>query len=401
MTPGFNRVWAAAGVSNLGDGIFGAALPLLVASITRDPLLVSGVTLAGRIPWLLFGLVSGALVDRMDRKKVMVVTDLLRAAGITLLALAVATDTAGLSLLYVLAFGFGLAETFFDTSSEAIMPSLVGPDQLPSANARLQGVEFVGNAFIGPPVGAFLFTVAAAAPFFVNGGLVLAAALFVLAVPGTFRTADAEVGPMLKNVASGMRWLWAQKVVRTLAFLAGSTNMLTFAIIAIFVLFAQERLGVSDVGYGVLLSLLGVGGLTGAVIAPRVVRMLGPGNAIRTTLWIQGIAFIVMSQLTAPAPAGVVLFLFSACTAVWNVVAVSLRQSLTPDALRGRVAGATRTLAWGFQPLGALMGGLIASALGLQAPFYLAAAGTLLSMLLTWRIISNRTIEAARSAAPA
>lgn len=401
MTRGFNRLWAAAGVSNLGDGVLGAALPLLVASITRDPFLVAGATLAGRLPWLLFGLISGALVDRMDRRKVMAITNLLRGVGILILAAAVAAGQVDLAIIYVLAFGLGLSETFFDTSSEAIVPSLVGPDQLPSANSRLQAVEFVGNAFVGPPIGALLFTVAAAAPFFVDGILVLVAAVLVFMIPGRFRSDVTEPGSVMKGVSSGLKWLWGQRVVRTLVFLAGTTNLFMFGIIAIFVLFAQERLGVSDTGYGVLLAMLGLGGLVGAIVAPRLVRVLGPGNTVRSTLLVQIVGVLVFSQLTQPVHAGILLFLFSAGTASWNVVAVSLRQSLTPDVLRGRVAGASRTLAWGTMPLGALVGGAVASVFGLQAPFYVAAAGLLIAMGLAWRVISNQAIEEARAVASA
>lgn len=399
MTRGFNRLWAAAGVSNLGDGILGAALPLLVASITRDPFLVAGATLAGRLPWLLFGLISGALVDRMDRRKVMAIANLLRGVGILFLALAVTSDRADLVVIYLLAFGLGWSETFFDTSSEAIIPSLVEADRLPSANARLQAVEFVGNAFVGPPLGAFLFTVAAAAPFFVDGALVLVAAALVFMIPGSFRSEVTETGSLVRGVGSSLKWLWGQRVVRTLTFLAGTTNLFMFGIIAIFVLFAQERLGVSDTGYGVLLAMLGVGGLAGAMIAPRVLRVLGPGNTVRSTLLVQIVGVLVFSQLTNAVQAGVLLFLFAAGTASWNVVAVSLRQSLTPDALRGRVAGAARTLAWGTQPLGALIGGAVASIAGLQAPFYVAGVGLFVAMTLAWRVISNQSIETARASA--
>lgn len=329
----------------------------------------------------------------------MAIANLLRGVGILFLALAVTSDRADLVVIYLLAFGLGWSETFFDTSSEAIIPSLVEADRLPSANARLQAVEFVGNAFVGPPLGAFLFTVAAAAPFFVDGALVLVAAALVFMIPGSFRSEVTETGSLVRGVGSSLKWLWGQRVVRTLTFLAGTTNLFMFGIIAIFVLFAQERLGVSDTGYGVLLAMLGAGGLAGAMIAPRLLRVLGPGNTVRSTLLVQIVGVLVFSQLTNAVQAGVLLFLFAAGTASWNVVAVSLRQSLTPDALRGRVAGAARTLAWGTQPLGALIGGAVASIAGLQAPFYVAGVGLFVAMTLAWRVISNPSIETARASA--
>ncbi|MFV1972050.1 MAG: MFS transporter, partial [Acidimicrobiia bacterium] len=179
LGPRFTKLWAAAGISNLGDGIMMVAFPLVVASITRDPLLVAGATVANRIPWLLFALPSGALVDRLDRKRVMVVTDGFRAVVVSLLGLMLLAGDVGLPVIYAIGFLLGLAETFFDTSSEAILPALVPSDLLPSANGRLQATEWIGNAFVGPPFGAFLFAVTAGLPFLVDGGTFVVAALLV------------------------------------------------------------------------------------------------------------------------------------------------------------------------------------------------------------------------------
>jgi predicted MFS family arabinose efflux permease len=398
MGRGFNRLWAAAGVSNLGDGVFGAAFPLLVASMTREPLLVAGATLAGRLPWLLFGLVTGALVDRMDRKRVMVAANLFRALGLGLMGLALVADRAELWVIYLVGFSLGVAETFFDTSSEALVPRLVRPERLASANSRIQAVEFVGNSFVGPPIGAFLFAALAAAPFLVDGFAYLVAAVLIALIPGSHRSERTEEAGVMRDVASGLAWLLRQRVLRTLTFLAGTTNLFVFGIIAIFVLFAQERLGVSDAGFGILLTMLGVGGLTGSLVAPRLVQALGPGTAIRLTLAVQAAGVLLFAQLTHAVPAGALLVLFAAGTATWNVVAVSLRQSLTPDDLRGRVAGAARTLAWGTQPLGALIGGAIASVFGLLAPFYFAGVGLIIAMVLAFPVVSNDAIEGARAA---
>ena len=160
----FNLVWTASAISNIGDGIMGAAFPLLVASVTRDPLLVSGANVIGRLPWFLFALISGALVDRMDRRRVMIWTDVFRAVVVGGLALLVASDQAGLAVIYGVAFLLGSAETLFDTSAEAIIPKLVPADDLTSANGRLQATEWLAGTFVGPPVGAALFAMAAATP---------------------------------------------------------------------------------------------------------------------------------------------------------------------------------------------------------------------------------------------
>jgi predicted MFS family arabinose efflux permease len=397
----FDKLSFAAGISNLGDGAFGAAFPLLVASLTRDPALVAGATFASRLPWFLFALISGALVDRMDRQRVMVVVNSLRALGFGLLALSVATASVDIVVVYVVAFALGVAETFFDTSSEAIIPRLVEPEHLPAANARLQGLEFVANSFAGPPLGAFLFTVMMAAPFIFNAGSYAVAAVALALIGGGYRSHRAPTMAMRQEIGAGLAWLWGQRVVRTVSMLAGATNMLTFAIIAVFVLYAQDILDVSDTGYGIMLATIGVGGLAGALFAPRVVARLGPGGTLRLALFTQLAVVAVFTLLTSPVAAGALLFFYGATISMWNVVSVSLRQSLTPDELRGRVAGAARTLAFGSMPIGALLGGMVASAFGLRAPFVFAGLGYVVAIALAWRIISNPSIEAAKARAAA
>jgi MFS family permease len=397
----FDRLSIAAGVSNIGDGVSGAAFPLLVASLTRDPLLVAAATLIGRLPWLLFALISGALVDRMDRKRVMVITNVLRALGIGLMAWGVATDRVELFAIYVVAFGLGVAETFFDTSAEALVPRLVDIDDLPPANGRLQALEWVGGAFAGPPLGALLFAVFAALPFFVDAASFAIAAFFILLIPGSYRSERVIDTSVREDIAGGLKWLWNQRVVRTLALMAGVTNLFTFGIIAVFVLYAQDILGVSDVGYGVLLATLGVGGLLGAFVGPRLVLSLGSGNTIRLTLVAQIVLTALFGFTSNVYVVGALLLFYGLLITAWNIVAVSLRQGLTPDEIRGRVAGASRLLAWGAQPLGALLGGLVASAFGLRAPFFVASVAFVIATALVWSIISNETIEDARAQTPA
>ncbi len=392
----FDKLSIAVGVSNVGDGMLAAAFPLLVASITRDPLLVAGATLAGRLPWFLFALISGAFVDRMDRRRVMVITDLLRALAVGVLAWGVSVGDIGLVLVYLVAFGLGLSETFFDTAAEAFTPALVAAKDLPAANGRLQGLEWVGGSFVGPPVGAALFAVAASMPFFVDAASFVVAALVVALIPGVYRTDRSELTTLRADILSGLRWLWRQKVLRTLALMAGTTNFFTFGVISIFVLYAQDILGVSDALYGVLLASLGVGGLLGAVSAPRIVRRIGSGSTLRLSVGIQTIALAVFGLTSNGWIAGFLMAVFGTQITLWNVVAVSLRQELTPDETRGRVAGASRMLTWGSMPLGALFGGAVASAVSLRAPFFVAAAAFMVMLLVTWAVTANDSIESAR-----
>ena len=377
----------------------GAAFPLLVASLTRDPLLVAGATFVSRLPWLLFGLISGALVDRMDRKRVMVITNTLRFVGIGLLAFGIATGDAGLVAVYVVAFGLGVAETFFDTSAEAFIPQLVETEDLPSANARLQGLEFVAGSLAGPPLGALLFAIAAAVPFFVDGFSFLAAALLIAWIPGHYKSERVVIQTVREDIAEGLRWLWGQRVIRTLVITAGATNLIMFSFFAIFVLFAQDILEVTDVTYGILLAVVGLGGLVGAILAPRIIKTIGPGNTLRMNTAAAAVIFPLAGLTSSVWVVAVLGFLFVLLLAGWNVVSVSLRQQLTPDDLRGRVSGAARLLAWGTQPIGAILGGVFAAAFGLRSPFFIGGVGFVLILLLTWRVFSNETIESAKAGA--
>jgi predicted MFS family arabinose efflux permease len=275
-------------------------------------------------------------------------------------------------------------------------PRTVSESQLSAANGRLQGLEWAGNAFVGPPLGALMFTTVAAAPFFFNGATFAVAAIFIALIPGTFRSARNEMTSVRADITDGLRWLWNQRVVRTLAIMAGITNLFSMGIVAIFVLFAQDILGVSEAGYGILLASLGVGGLAGAALTPRVVTALGSGNMIRATLIAQIFATLAFSITTDVLVAGLLMAVYGFTITAWNVVAVTLRQSLTPDEKRGRVAGASRLLAWGSQPLGALLGGVAAAALGLRSPFWIASIAFTIATVVVWDIISNGSIEEAR-----
>ena len=277
---GLGKLWLASGISNLGDGVMAVAFPLLVASITRDPLLVAGATVANRIPWFLFALISGALVDRMDRRKTMVITDIFRGSLVLLLGVMLYAGDVGLPFIYAVGFALGTAETFFDTSAEAILPALVGSDRLESANGRLQATEWFASTFAGPPLGAFLFTVAVGLPFIFDGVSFFVGAGLVAAIAGTFAVERDETQPLKTEISEGLKWLWGHTVLRTLSLMAGVTNLVAFGVIAIFVLFVQDIVGVGDVGYGVLIAAMGLGGLGGALLSSKIVDRLGPGTSL-------------------------------------------------------------------------------------------------------------------------
>jgi predicted MFS family arabinose efflux permease len=311
--------------------------------------------------------------------------------------MALVAGEVSLPLVYTIAFLLGTAETLFDTASEAVIPALVESDQLDSANGRLQAAEWSANSFVGPPLGAALFALAASLPFLFDAASFMVAALFVTAIGGSFRSEgspDRDPPALRREIAEGLRWLWGHRVLRTLAVMAGITNLVGTGIMAIFVLFAQDILKVGDIGYGVILTTVGVGGLLGSLAASTVAKRLGPGTALLATLAVMAVASVIVGVTSNAVVAAAMTGVFGLAIAQWNVVAVSLRQRLTPDPLRGRVASVARLLAWGTQPLGALLGGAVASTVGLRAPFFVAGAVWLAMLVVVLPVVSNRSIAA-------
>jgi MFS family permease len=402
LGPDYRRLWTAAGISTLGDGVRLGALPLLAASLTRDPGAVAAVTFAGGLPWLLFSLVSGAVVDRVDRRRVMWMVDTGRALVMLGLATAVVFDATIIPLLVVVAFVLGTGETLFDNAAQALMPSVVPRDQLEEANSRLYAVQITSQEFVGPPIGSLLFAAAMAAPFFLDAGSFVAAAALVLGIRSGRRSPrpeGAEHPRLWTEIVEGLRWLWRHRLLRTLALMLGVWNLLTTASAAVFVLFATEDLHVSTAGYGLLFSAGAVGSIVGSVFATRIIRAVGPGRALLAAVVISALASFAVALTSNAYLVGAMGAIGSMVAIVWNVITVSLRQAIIPDELLGRVNSVYRFLGWGMMPIGAALGGVVASAFGLRATYWISGAVLLAMALLTFRTVNNRAIADARAAA--
>jgi MFS family permease len=398
----FHKLWAASAVSNLGDGVALLAAPLLAAALTRDPALVAGLSFAQRLPWLLFALLSGALADRLDRRYAMAAVAACRGLLIGALGVAVLLHLASLPLLYVVFFLLGAGETLFDTAAVTVLPELVSPAELPRANARLAGTLTVTNQFLGPPLGGFLFALAAALPFLLGAGGLAAAAALILALQGTFkvaRAADAPPHDLRAEIAAGVRWLWRHQLLRTLAIALALLNITVVAQVSVMVLFAQERLGLGSTGYGALVATYGIGGVLGSLVAHRAIAWLGAGRTLRLAMGIETVVPAALALSRDPLVAGAVLAFFGAHAVVWGALLTSLRQELTPAGLRGRVESAYRLLEYGGAAPGALLGGLLAARFSLTAPFWLGAVTGALLIPLVWTTFSEATVTRARLAA--
>lgn len=397
----FHKLWAASGVSNLGDGVWLVAAPLLAATLTRDPVLIAGLSFAQRLPWLIFPPFSGVLADRVDRRKAMVAVTLLRAALIGSLGITVMTGWVTLPFLYAVFFLLTAGETLFDTSSAALIPSIVPRDQLKTANARLAGTVSVTNQFIGLPLGGYLFARMAAAPFTLGAAGLAGAAAILTTLRGSFRAErDVQATPSMRaEIVEGVRWLWGHRLLRTSAITLGVLNLVLVAQVSIMVLVAEERLGLGPSGYGVLLTMTGLGGIIGSVVAPRFLAITGDARYLRLAVIIEAELPAVIALTTSAWIVGASLFVFGVHATTWGAVLISLRQELTPDHLRGRVQSVNGVIENGTAAPGALLGGLLAAWLGLTAPFWFSTIIALVLLVFVWPVYTEKTIADARKTA--
>lgn len=396
------RLWTSSGLSNLADGTFKVTLPLVAIRFTQSPTLIAGLAFALTLPWLLFALHAGALADRFDRRRAMLGANAVRAALVAVLVLAMLLHAGSIWMLYVIALGIGTTETIYDTSAQSILPQLVSRDLLSRANAQLYAAELTANQFIGPPLGGLLVAVGATFAFVMPVALWVAAVGALLLVRGSFRVARTEPTSLRADIVEGLRFLWHQRVLRTLAVVTGIFNLSTNATFAVFVLYAvgpASAMRLSATAYGVLLMALAGGSLLGSFVAERVEKLLGRSRSLGLN-YLASALLVGTPALTANPYLIGAAFLFGSITIVIsNVIIVSLRQRVTPDRLLGRVNSGYRLVAWGTMPLGAAIGGGLAEVVGLRAVFAVMAL-LMLGLLAFLPMLSNSAMDAAEKHRP-
>jgi MFS family permease len=397
LGPSFWRLWASSGLSNLADGAFKVALPLVAIRFTDSPVLIAGLALALSLPWLLFALQAGAFADRVDRRWAMLGANIARASLIIVLVLAAGFGVGSIWVLYVVAFCVGIAETIYDTSAQSILPQIVSRDLLSRANGRLYAVELTANQFVGPPLGGLLVAVGAAIAFAAPAALWIVAVGALLLVRGNFRIEREGRTTMRADIAEGLRFLWRHRILRTLAIMTGVFNLASNAMFAVFVLYAvgpNSAMGLTDPLFGILLTTTAAGSLLGSFLAERVERGLGRSRSLMLGI-IGGAVLMGIPAVTAnPFVIGAAFFLGGVTIVIWNVITVSLRQRISPDRLLGRVNSGYRLVAWGTMPLGAGVGGVLAQFFGLPAVFAIAGIVTL-ALLLLMPILTDQAMDAA------
>jgi MFS family permease len=397
------RFWTlvtSSGLSNLADGVFQLALPLIALHYTRSPALVAGLELVRSLPWLFGSLPVGALIDRLDRRRTMVWANAARAVFVAVPAIAITADQGSLWLLYVIAVGTGVSEVFYDTASQSMLPSLVPRARLDRANGRLYAVELGAQQFAGPPLAGALVAVGLALSFATSAALWIVALGALLALQGTFR--PPREGPrttIRSDIREGLSFLAGQPVLRTMALMVGMGNLANSATGAVFVLFAvgpDSAMGLTEPQFGILFAVSAAGGLLGGLVAERVQRRIGRARTLTVSV-IGMIAFVAAPAITTNAGIiGAVLFVGGVTVMLWNIATVSFRQRVTPDHLLGRVNSAYRLVAWGTRPLGAALGGALGQWFGVRSVFAVMGLVTVALFIPNRRISEHALADAER-----
>ncbi|WP_415401837.1 MFS transporter [Tateyamaria sp. SN3-11] len=396
----------ASGMTNLADGIAVVVWAWVASLLSRDPILIALMPIALRLPWFLFALPAGVVTDRVDRRRLILAMDVVRALAFGTAALVVltslpfappATDGTDMPVLFAALLGcavlVGTAEVFRDNAAQTMLPAIVSHDQLERANGRLWSVELVGNSLLGPALGAFLIAWVIWLPFALNTAAFALAVVLMIGLQGQFKPARAEARDWRKELGQGLAFLRDAPLLRLLAVVTGVWNLLHQMVVIALILYVQESLGLEAWAYGLILAAGAVGGIAGGLVADRVVARMGPGASAQWMTLASAVAFVAIPLAPNGIVLAIVLAAFEFTGLIWNTVSVSYRQRSIPDALLGRVNSIYRLLAWGMMPIGLLLSGLVVSwaettvarEVALVTPFVVAAVGAALLTLLAWR----------------
>ena len=375
MGPAFNRLWAGSIVSNLADGVLIAAAPLLAITLTDSTVLISIIGAMVMLPWLLFAIPIGALVDRVDRRLILAGSNAIRSAVIGGLALSVATGHVTIYWLIASSFVIGVCEVATDTTAQSLIPQILDEEHYEKGNSRLQISETVIQGFIGAPLSGFLYALAMWLPFMINSIGYAVATLLALSIPIQYlqdvRTENAKENKphFIEDIKFGIRYLYNHKTLRRLVITTATIGVCYSMGTATMVLFIIKELELAPQYFGVVLTIQGVGALLGAIVAPKASKRFG--RSIMMTLGIFVSSLVLLLQGFAPN-----IYIFVALATLggfaisqWNILLMATYQTIIPNELFGRIHGTRRTLVWGMMPIGSLMGGVLAH-FSLRLPMY-------------------------------
>jgi len=380
---------AASWLTNLGDGIAVAAGPLLVASLTADPFLVSLAALLRWAPPMVFGLSAGVLSDRLNRRRILIAADGIRAVVLGVLVMLMVTDQLSVTGALVALGVVATAEVFADNTAATLTPMMVHRDDLAIANSRLQAGFITMNQLAGPAIGATLFAAGRAWPFVAEAVLLTAGVLLVsrLVLPRAAQPVRSR--NVMRDVVEGIRWTVHHPAVRTLSLTILIFNVTFGAAWSVLVLYAQQRLGLGPVGFGLLTTVSAVGGLLGTGLYGWITRRVSLGNVMRVGLIIETLTHLALALTTTAWVAACIFFIFGAHAFIWGTTSITVRQRAVPDHLQGRVSSVNTISVFGGLVVGSAIGGLLASRAGITAPFWFAFAGSALFVGLLWRELTR------------
>jgi MFS family permease len=388
----FRLVWLSVIISSTGDGVFVTALPLLAATLTGDPVLIAGITIATRLPWLVLSMFTGAIADRMDRRRLMIFADLARFVVVGALGLSVLAGTVDIWQLYVCAFLLGAGETLHVNAAQAILPDLVEADHLMQANARFGSAQIASAQFIGPPLGVMAFNAAASLPFLGDAVSFAGSALLVRSLPDEHAVAP-PTSRIRDDIVEGLRFMWQNLAIRRITVILAAINFFYFAATSLLVLYNRQQLHGGDVVYTAMF----VGAASGTVAArffvSRVTQRFGTVRTMALAVWLWASSIAGLAITNVPWVAIAMYVLLGTGTGRWWAVNTTARQRITPPRLLGRQNAAYRTVSWGVVPFGAAFGGLAARWWGLRAPFVIGGVVMVLIALSAPRYL--RPVEEA------
>lgn len=372
----FWRMWSAAGVSSVGDGMVLVALPLLALSYTHSAFAVAGVLVVSRLPALFVALPAGVLADRVNRRRMIIAIEMARFATLAGFAIALLSKAGGLVVLYTVAFLLGGLTMAFNIVSGACLPSLVDRDQLVRANAHLMNADLTGQELVGPAIGGVAFSLARAVPF-LGDALSFAAsgALLNRALPDNRPSRTKE--SMWGGVVAGLRWFLGEPVLRLMTSIIATLALCQAMVVGVLVIYATSRLGLSSTGYGLLIAVASIGNVIGVLAASKLHARLGSGGCIALAGTLAALAYPVMALTRSPFVAGSALIAEYLAVVIGNVAARSLRQGSVPDDMQGRAASAYQLMILGSVPIGGLFGGLLAAQFGVQTTLVTAGLAQL------------------------
>ncbi|HEV7196970.1 MAG TPA: MFS transporter [Pedococcus sp.] len=390
MGVSFRWLLASSWVSNVGDGIALAAGPLLVASQTHNPVLVGLAALLQRVPWLVFGLWAGALADRLDRRRVVIIADLLRTAVIAVLCVAILSHQVSIALVLIAMALYGTAEVFADSSTGTLLPMLIDRADLGVGNARLQAGFLTANQLVGPPVGAFLFAAGMVWPFVVQ---VVCAALGVVLIAriATQRggVRDHTTTHVRADIVEGLRWIRSNAPVRTLAVVILVFNVTWGAGWSILVLYSLDHLHLGDVGFGLLTTAAALGGLAGTGGYGWLERHVALATLMRACLLLEVLTHLALALTSTGWVAMAIMVVFGCYAFVWGALSQTVRQRAVPTEFQGRVGSVYGVGVFLGLVVGQGLGGVIAQEWGLTAPFWFAFVGSGLTLAVVWRQLGH------------